>query len=172
FSAVQFYGQELHKLDFYRTISKKITENDLLLLNNNIDYESDKYSRNFVMYTYSPLKWYYNLHTYVFYNFNQADLYKIENQLIKSNKVFILSNSELPLTSIRSKQKLQLLYSHYNVSPNCTYHNYEFLPVYTIKQIKLPDPVGCLIPPTAYYTRYKTYYLYELNKDLYFNNPL
>lgn len=161
FSSVQFFGSEMAQLSFYKELNKVITKDDLILTATRSP--ESKYDNNFMMYVFGPLKYYYNHHLFVLSDITELANSDIVNQRTKHKITYLLTNDQLPKNPDYALEKeIRLNYNHYNVSPGCTDHTYEFLPIQEIRQLPVPDAIKCFTPPNSYYIRYKDFYLYKL----------
>lgn len=161
FSSVQFFGSEMAQLSFYKEFNKAVAKDDLILAV--IKSPESKYDNNFMMYIFGPLKYYYGHHLFVLSDIDELANSDILNQRGKHKTTYLLTNERLPKSpDYALEQKVRLNYNHYNVSPGCTDHTYEFLPIQEIKQLPVPNALKCFTPPNSYYIRYKDFYLYRL----------
>lgn len=161
FSSAQFFGSEMAQLNFYNELNKVITKDDLILTA--IRSPESKYDNNLMMYVFGPLKYYYGHHLFVLSDVEGLTDDGVLNQRTKHKTTYLLTNELLPKNpDYALEKKVRLNYNHYNVSPGCTDHTYEFLLVQEIKQLPVPNALKCFTPPNSYYIRYKDFYLYKL----------
>lgn len=161
FSTVQFFGPEMAHQNFYRKLNTTLTNEDLVLAT--IRSPESKYDNNFMMYSLGPLKYYYGYHLFVLSDIDELANSDILNQRGKHKTTYLITNERLPKSpEYALENQIRLNYNHYNVSPGCTDHTYEFLPIESIKQLPVPDAIKCFTPPNSYYIRYKDFYLYKL----------
>jgi hypothetical protein len=162
----QFQGPEGPHLDFYKNITSVVKKEDLLLTSTGHSTDKpQKYFDNFTTWTIAPLKFYYDLNVFVLPTFEDAYSQPIKELSAKYKNTYLISDKEIPnlgINLITTRHR----YSYYNVSEECSLHTYSFLPLESVRTMKIPEYLECLTPPNNYYTRYSNLYMYEITKSL------
>jgi hypothetical protein len=163
FSFFQLNKQEAVDLDFYEKINSKLDESSILVFINKNIYNS-KYSNSFNLYVAGPIKYFYGKKILVIDSPEILLKSEVKDLLAKFPKKYYLSN--IPLKDVEGfneEEKITLKYSHFNNSPGCNLHNYEFLDIQHIKSLLMPDFLRCKLLPDAYFQRSREYYAGILN---------
>jgi hypothetical protein len=166
FTLFQLNGPEGPRMDFYNNITSIIHKDDLLLTSTGHSIEKpQKYFDNFTTWTIAPLKFYYDLNVFILPTFEDVYSQPIKELSTKYKNTYLISDKEIPnfgINLITTRHR----YSYYNVSEECSLHTYSYLPLESVKTMKIPKFLECLTPPNNYYTRYSNLYMYEITKSL------
>lgn len=163
----QLNGPEGPHMDFYKEITSKITKNDLVL--SATGHSADrpqKYIDNFTTWSIAPLKFYYDYNIFVLPELSDAYSEPIKELAKRYEKIYLLSDKKLAPYYGPNLIPSKLRYSYYNVSEECSLHTYSFLPLESVKTMKIPKFLECLTPPNNYYTRYSNLYMYDVTEEL------
>jgi hypothetical protein len=166
FTLFQLNGFEGPHMDFYKNITSIVEKDDLLLTSTGHSIKKpQKYFDNFTTWTIAPLKFYYDLNVFILPTLEDAYTQPIKELSAKYKNTYLISDKEFPnlgINLITTRHR----YSYYNVSEECSLHTYSFLPLESVKTMKLPKFLECLTPPNNYYTRYSNLYMYDITDSL------
>jgi hypothetical protein len=166
FTLFQFHGSEGPHLDTYKSITSIVQKKDLLLTSTGHSIEKpQKYFDNFTTWSIAPLKFYYDLNVFILPSSEDLYTQPIKDLSLKYNKTYLISDKEVPNLG-QNLITMPLRYSYYNVSEECSLHTYSYLPLESVKTMKLPKFLECLTPPNNYYTRYSAIYMYNVTESL------
>ncbi len=158
FSIFQIGKYEGVDVNFFKNIDKKIGSDSIILFVNKNIYPS-KYAKNFNDYVAGPMKYYYGKNILMLRSEEELLDTTVMEMAENFQNVYFLSNVPISERYLpKNQEKIKLNYYHFNNSPGCGYHNYEFLRVANITEIPLPDTLNCMLLPNAYYERSRDYY--------------
>ncbi|OGC45381.1 hypothetical protein A2V49_03605 [candidate division WWE3 bacterium RBG_19FT_COMBO_34_6] len=157
FTLFQFNKYEGPDPLFFKYLDNKISNDSLLIFINKNIYES-KYQVNYNLYVAGPLKYYYGKKVVVIDDTETLQDPNLKDLISKFNNVYYLSNISLQNKIFVNEELLEQLYYHFNNSPGCNYHNYEFLKIDNIQQINAGNFLKCKLLPNAYYNRTREYF--------------
>lgn len=166
FSLFQLHGPEGPHMNFYNNLNSILTKNDLILTATGHSTDKpQKYFDNFTTWSIAPLKFYYDLNLFILPDLSDAYTQPIKELANRYDKTYLISDKKLNGYGdnlITTKHR----YSYYNVSEECSLHTYSFLPLESVKTMKIPKFLECLTPPNNYYTRYSDLYMYDITDKI------
>jgi len=166
FSFFQLGRYEGNDNSFYESLSSKLSSDDLIIFINKDIYNS-KYERNFNSYVAGPLKYFFNYNVLVLEAPEEVFAPLSQSIIKKHGKVYYISNVPIDNGNVfNNEEKITLKYNHFNNSPGCNYHNYEFLRIDNVTEMPLPRALKCKLLPNAYYERSRDYYFGEVSPKI------
>jgi hypothetical protein len=166
FTFFQYNGSEGPHMEVYNKIISTVTKKDLILITkSNTDTRPQQYFDNFNTYALGPLKFYYDLNVFILPSYNDLYTKPIIDLTVQFKTTYLISDKQLDNFGI-DLLSTPLRYSYYNVSEKCSLHTYSFLPLESVKTMKIPSFLECLTPPNNYYTRYSNLYMYNITDSL------
>jgi len=164
FSVFQIGKYEGVDVNFFNNIDNKINDDSIILFVNKNIYPS-KYPLNFNSYVAGPMKYYFGKNILALRSQEELLDKNVLEISERFQNVYFLSNVPISESyAFEYQEKITLNYYHFNNSPGCGYHNYEFLRIDSIKEIPLPSPLNCMLLPNAYYERSRDYYFGKFSK--------